>query len=97
MDGFGSELSLTAIALFITKSIVDIYMKRREKKRVVEGVNSSGNNPAKGATSTDLMLYRVKEHSEKLKEHSADIKEIGINMGKINVNLAKINTKLDVN
>lgn len=101
LEGFGSELSLTAILMIIVKALSDIYMKRREKQRVVEVVNSSGGNPAKGnpakdATSMDLILYKVKENCKKLDTHSVELKELGKDMTAVKVNLGKINTKLDI-
>jgi len=91
MEGFGSELSLTAVALIIGKWIKEVLVARRERKRVVKVVESNGGNPGpdKGGSSTSLVLHLVTEHGVKLTD-------LGKDMTKVKVNLAKVNTKLDI-
>lgn len=92
LDGFGSEVSLTAIILLGFKVARDFIKERREHTRAVQVVN--GNNrhnpgPKSGGTSTDLVLHVLEEHGEQLHTLNKD-------MTNVKVNLAKINTKLEI-
>lgn len=91
LEGFGSELSLTAIILLGLRVIRDIIKERREKKRAIQVVNGDheSHNPGKNSTSTDLVLHLLEEHGEKLTK-------LEEGQRKSDVRLAVIETRLNM-
>lgn len=92
LEGFGSELSLTAIVLLGLRVIRDIIKERREKKRAIQVVNGDheSHNPGKkNSTSTDLVLHLLEEHGEKLTKLEESAR-------KSDVRLAVVETRLNM-
>ena len=99
MEGFGSEVSLTAIVLLALKVARDFVKERRERRYAVKVVNGNPgnrnpsvhnpNNRNRGGTSTDLVLHMLEEHGEKLHNLEGD-------MTLVRVDLAKVKTRLNM-
>ena len=103
MDGFGSELSFAAVLMIIAKVAADIIVKWRERKQVVEVVNGNnrqngeGGNPVKsGSTSTNLMLYMLKQQEAKLEKLDGGVTKLNEEMTDVKVDIGKIKTKLEM-
>ena len=101
MEGFGSEVSITAIALLALKVLRDFVKERREKQHAVKVINGGGSNPnrnnpgnrnpgnSRSGTSTDLVLHLLEEHGEKLHNLESSMMDV-------RVKLAKVETKLNM-
>lgn len=95
LEGFGSEVSLTAIVLLGLKVARDFLKERGEKKQAITVANTNGVNPKSG-TSTNLVLHVLKEHGEKLKECGEQFRVLNKDVTDVKINLAEINTKLNM-
>ncbi len=104
LEGFGSEVSITAIVLLALKVARDFVKERREKRYAVKVANGNPgnrnpgngnpgihnpNNRNRGGTSTDLVLHMLEEHGEKLHKLERD-------MTLVRVDLAKVETRLNM-
>lgn len=105
LEGFGSEVSLTAIVLLALKVARDYVKERRERQYAVKIING---NPGKSessnrngkvnvsGTSTNIVLHVLDEQGGHIRKLEKDISKLGEDMTTVRVDLAKVKTRLNM-